>query len=56
MNTPSEIHASDLPHAKVKVAKHYAQCEFKQNKHFSIRGLQKTRNVNGDEGGNDKKK
>ena len=55
LNTPSEIHASELPHAKFKVAKHYAQCEFKQNKQYSIRGVEKTKIVNGNEGGSNKK-
>ena len=55
LNTPSEIHASDLPLAKFKVARHYAQCHFQQNKQYSIRGVEKTKIVNGNEGGNNKK-
>lgn len=55
MNTPSEIHASDLPRAEIKAAKHYAQCHFKQNKQYFIRGVQKTKIVSGNEGGSNKK-
>ena len=43
LNTPSEIHVSDLPHAKSKVAKHYAQCDFKQNDAYFIRGVKKAK-------------
>ena len=55
LNTPSEIHASDLPLAKFKVARHYAQCHFQQNKQYSSGGVEKTKIVNGNEGGNNKK-
>lgn len=55
LNTPSEIHASDLPRAEIKAAKHYAQCHFKQNKQYFIRGVQKTKIVSGNEGGSNKK-
>ena len=53
--TPSKIHASDLPLAKFKVARHYAQCHFQQNKQYSSGGVEKTKIVNGNEGGNNKK-
>ena len=49
------MHASDLPIAKFKVAKHYAQCEFQQNKQYSIRGVEKAKIVNGNEGGSNTK-
>ena len=55
LNTPNEIHASDLPLAKFKVAKHYAQCHFQRNKQYSIRGVEKIKTVNGNEGESNKK-
>ena len=55
LNTPSEIHASDLPLAKFKVARHYAQCDLQQNQQYSSGGVEKTKIVNGNEGGNNKK-
>ena len=42
LNTPREIHAPDLPRAQIRVAKHYTQCYFKQNKQCYSRGVQQT--------------
>ena len=55
LNTPSEIHAPNLAHAKITLAKRYAQCDSTQNKQYSIRGVEKTKTVNGNEGGSNKK-
>ena len=55
LNTPSKIRASDLSLAKIKVARHYAQCHFQQNKQYSIRGVEKIKTVNGNEGESNKK-
>ena len=55
LNTPSKIHASDLPLAKFKVAKHYAQCHSKENTQYSTRGVEKSKIANGNEGESNKK-
>ena len=55
LHTPSEIRTSIFAIAQFHAAKCYAQCRFKQNKQYSIRGVMKTEFVNGNEGGNNKK-
>ena len=55
LSTPSEIHASTLPRAIIKLAKRYAQCCSKQNKQYHSGGVEKTILGNLDEGGSNNK-
>ena len=54
LHTPSEIRTSICAIAQFHAAKCYAQCRFKQNKQYSVRGVMNTKFVNGNEGGNNK--
>ena len=55
LNTPSEIRLSIFAVAYFEAARHYAQCHFKQNMHYSIGGVEKHRNRIPTQGGDDKK-
>ena len=55
LHTPSEIRVSIFAVAGFEAAKHYAQCHFKQNMHYSIGGVEKHRNRIPTQGGDDNK-
>ena len=55
LHTPSEIRASIFAVTQFAAARHYAQCHFKQNMHYSIGGVEKTKNRIPTQGGDDKK-
>ena len=65
LHTPSEIRTSIFAVTQFAAARHYAQCHFKQNMHYSVGGVEKNKkshshagrrrekNVHGSEGGNE---
>ena len=55
LHTPSEIRASIFAVTQFAAARHYAQCHFKQNMHYCIGGVEKTKNRIPTQGGDDKK-
>ena len=55
LHTPSEIRTSIFAVTQFAAARHYAQCHFKQNMHYSVGGVEQTKNRIPTQGGDDKK-